>query len=100
MDYGVLIRQIMGRIANLAGIGFGTGSVTFTASNTSSTATVTHGMSAAPSSVQVTVLSGVAWAHPEVIAGSVSATQFQVQMRTVDGSSPTGTKSFYWTAVR
>lgn len=76
----------------------GTATATFSASPTSATKTVNHGLGSTPVAVFITPSStGVAWAVPHV--GAFTSTSFGVVLRDADAVNRTGDHSFYWLAV-
>lgn len=81
------------------GIRFGVSSVTFTASATSATATVTHGLGKTPGYIGLTPVSSASWYVLRYLSGSRNSTSFQVSGRTIDGTTPSLTASFFWMVI-
>lgn len=78
------------------GIRFGTGSVTFTASTTSATQTIAHGLAKVPQYIACQALdsSGAITVRP--VSGA-DAVNFQAVGRTA--SAVTGAATFYWAVI-
>lgn len=85
------------QLSKLKDFKHGTGTVTFTASATSATVNITHNLSTTPTAILLTPDSGIAFCLLEVTAKST--TTFTVQGRDTDGTSRTGTNTFYWLAI-
>ena len=80
------------------GLRFGVATVTWPGgSQQSDSINVTHGLGKTPTVVFTQSDTVIAHARP----ASIGATQFAVQMRTVDGSSPLATRTdfVYWIAI-
>jgi hypothetical protein len=78
-------------------LAFGSGTATYSGSNSSGTTTITHGLGATPIAVLVTSQEVVGWSNATVI--SPGATTFGVHLKDVDGVARTGTETFYWLAI-
>jgi hypothetical protein len=92
------LRGLLAKIANVAGISFGSTTFTWTASNTSAANTIPHGLGATP---QI-ILGGpkAPLSHAAALAeSSKDGTNIVVQAFATDGVAFTGTQDFYWFAV-
>lgn len=81
------------------GFRLGTTTAVFTASGTSATRTVTHGLGRAPQGVWLQVVSGSTNSVAYYVTGSATATTFQLFARTFDASTPTATTSIFWLVI-
>lgn len=74
-------------------LAFGTGTLTFTASDTSAVLTVTHGLGRAPKAVFAMSTAFLMW----FVVTSPTTTTFQIQGQVK--AAGTGTSGFYWIAI-
>lgn len=80
-------------------VAFGTASVSYSASNTSSTATVTHGLGTTPSVVVAIQSNDGDGRIASVGVSSIGSTTFVLQARDWAGSTVTKTSTLYWVAI-
>lgn len=85
-------------VADLGGLGYGQGTLTFTASNTA-TVTIAHPFDGEPAMIGLCPDNGAIGQLVNLSAGNLTDTDFDVTGRTIDGSTPTGSVTVYWIGV-
>jgi len=82
---------------NLPRMAYGTSTITFTASATSNTVAVPHGLGSTPTAVLFGVDSGTAWLMMQV--NTKDATNINVTGHDTGNATRTGSQTFYWMAI-